>query len=250
MSSTAFYQLPLTSNGKWKELAYGISTEDAACVHAHRGTDDEALYVIGGRTIDPSATPENGFNGVQRWNFKEGRWTNLKLPDDIVYNLTNHGAVYLEETGQILIVSGTKYPDTTTPSSMTFLVDTKPEKNWQITAQSGEKAFPLLAPLVLPWGTAGALVVGGDVNNRNMYTYTLSDGWNTLDVQLEEGLPVRGKAAAALLQGKDGSRVLITYDMTVSPAKVREVLVKKGSGSTTKASHRKRHSKSEPILIH
>ncbi|RPA78768.1 hypothetical protein BJ508DRAFT_328940 [Ascobolus immersus RN42] len=239
-SSTAFYQLPLSAEGKWRELPYSISTDGGVCVHAHRGTDDEALYIIGGRTIDPSKTPETGFSGVQKWSFKKGRWTTPQLPDTSVFNLQNHGATYLEETGQILIFSGTKWPDTSTPSSMTFLIDTKPDRNWEIVAQSGEKAFPLLAPLVLPWGTAGALVVGGDTNNRNMYTYTLADGWNTLDVQLEEGLPVRGKAAAALLQGKDGSRVLITYDMTVSPAKVREVLVKGGNGSKPK--HRKRHS--------
>ncbi|PWW76073.1 hypothetical protein C7212DRAFT_344539 [Tuber magnatum] len=145
-SATAFQSLRLAKDAKWQALPSGVGTSGAQCVHAHRNTPQEALYVVGGTTSDPSAVPEAGFGGVQRWSFIDKKWETLALPVPVALNLTNHGATYLETSQQLIIFSGTKWPDTSTPSANTYLIRTSAP--FEIT--SIPAADPLLAPLVLP----------------------------------------------------------------------------------------------------
>src|SRR5690606_17216250 len=62
-------------------------------------------------------------------------------------------------------------------------------------------------------------------NNKNLYIYTLKDGWSTSEVHLENGLPPRGKAGTALVEGSDGGRLLLTFDMSVSPTRYSQLQV-------------------------
>ncbi|RPA99347.1 hypothetical protein L873DRAFT_1828067 [Choiromyces venosus 120613-1] len=226
-SATAFQSLHLAKDAEWQALPSGIGTSGAECVHAHRNTPQEALYVVGGTTSDPSSVPEKGFSGVQRWSFLDKRWENIALPTPVAFNLTNHGATYLETSQQLIIFSGTKSPDTSTPSANTYLIGTSAP--FEIT--SIPAADPLLAPLVLPWGGSGALVVGGDPANTNLKTYDINGGWKELGVRLEKGLPARRKAAVSLMDGDDGSRMLLVFDMTTAPTTVTLTKVKEPSGS-------------------
>ncbi|CUS13936.1 unnamed protein product [Tuber aestivum] len=225
-SATAFQSLRLARDEKWQVLPSGIGTSGAQCVHAHRNTPQEALYVIGGTTSDPSAVPEAGFGGVQRWSFIGKRWETIALPVPVAFNLTNHGATYLETSQQLIIFSGTRWPDTSTPSANTYLIKTSAP--FEIT--SIPAADPLLAPLVLPWEKGGALVVGGDRANTNLKVFEIDGGWRNLGVRLEKGLPTRGRAAVSLMDGDDGSRVLLVFDMTTAPTTVTFTKVKEPTG--------------------
>jgi len=236
-SATAFQSLRLAKGEKWQVLPSGIGTSGAECVHAHRNTPQEALYVVGGTTSDPSNVPETGFGGVQRWSFIDKKWENIALPTPVAFNLTNHGATYLETSQQLIIFSGTKWPDTSTPSANTYLIKTSAP--FEIT--SIPAADPLLAPLVLPWEKSGALVVGGDLANKNLKVFDIDGGWKNLGVRLKEGLPAKGKAAVSLMDGDDGSRMLLVFDLTTTPTTVTLTKVKEPTGSSGNK-HRRQES--------
>lgn len=221
-SSTAFQSISLSKGAEWKTLPPGISTEGAECVHAHKNTPQEALYIVGGTTSNSSTVPETGFMGLQRWLFNDKRWETIGLPVPVTFNLTNHGATFLETSQQIIVFSGTTWPDTSTPSANTFLIKTT--SPFEIT--SIPAADPLLAPLVLPWGDDGALVVGGNADNKGLRVFRPTTGWTALSMSLENGLPAKGKAGVSLMDGDDGSRMLYTFDMTTGPTAVTRLLVK------------------------
>jgi len=219
----AFQSLHLGKGEKWKELPLLFGTRGAACVHAHQDTAKEALYIIGGTSSNATMVPEIEYKGVQRYTFKTGKWEVIPIADPIAYNMTKHGAVFLKDTQEILLFSGTRWPDEWTPSAMAFLIQTVPP--YVITAVSAVLAPPLLAPIVLPWGNDSALIVGGSAANTNLITYSPREGWRDLGIQLKEGLPV-GKAGATLVDGDDGSRMLLTFDMSTSPVKFTRTKVK------------------------
>lgn len=219
----AFQSLHLGKGGKWEELPLLFGTRGAACVHAHQDTPEEALYILGGTSSNATMVPENGYKGMQKYTFKTRKWEVIPMADPIAYNMTNHGAVFLKDTQEILLFSGTRWPDIWTPSAMTFLIRTAPP--YIITAVSAVSAPPLLAPIVLPWGNDSALIVGGSPANTNLITYSPQEGWKDLGTQLKEGLPV-GKSGASLVDGDDGSRMLLTFDMSTSPVKFARTKVK------------------------
>ena len=224
-SETAFQSLELTNGSEWKMLPLHVGTAGAACVLANRGTADESLYIVGGSTPNPDNVPEKGFMGLQRWSFATQKWETIELPDPVTFNLTGHGAAFLVDTQQIIVFAGTKYPAVNVPSANTFLIQAAaPNKIISLSAQ-----VPLLAPMVMPWGTGGALILGGGAGNKALTTYATVTGWAGLDSGLDTGLPARGSAWASLMDGDDGSRVLITFDLTTSPATVGTKKVKTAS---------------------
>ncbi|RPB15019.1 hypothetical protein P167DRAFT_571884 [Morchella conica CCBAS932] len=227
-SSTAFQSISLTSGAEWQTLPTNINTVGSECVHAHKNTAQEALYIVGGTTSNASAIPANGFMGLQRYLFNDNKWETIGLPVAVTYNLTNHGATFLETTQQIIVFSGTTWPDTQTPSANTYLIATAaPHEITSIPATD-----PLLAPLVLPWGDSAALIVGGDENNRGLRTFTPGSGWAALGMSLASGLPAKGKAGVSLMDGDDGSRMLYTFDLTIGPTAVTQLLVKEADAAT------------------
>jgi hypothetical protein len=228
-SEDAFQSLELTKGAKWQKLPSGIGTAGAACVLAHQGTVEESLYVVGGSTSDLKHTPESGYSGLQRYIFAQKAWKPVEMAQpSVMFNLTNHGATFVESTQQLFVVGGGSYPNNNVPSAMTFLIKTLvavPE-TLSLAAE-----IPFLAPIVLPWGNDGALVIGGGAQNINLNTWTTSGGFQQLDTVLDKGLPARGSGWASLVDRDDGSRGLVTFDMTVSPTTVTEYTVK-GAGNS------------------
>ncbi|KAA8909216.1 hypothetical protein FN846DRAFT_630910 [Sphaerosporella brunnea] len=227
-SEDAFQSLELKNGSKWKTLPLNVGTKGAACVLAGRGTPDESLYIVGGSTTNTQDVPANGFMGLQKWTFSTRTWENISLPQAVTFNLTGHGASYIESTGRIIVFAGTQYPTVDVASANTFLIQAAAP--YEVISMPAQKA--LLAPIVLPWGTDGALIVGGDTTNTALSTYTTTAGWGGLDLSLTKGLPARGSAWASLMGGDDGSRVLMTFDLTTSPATVETKRVK--DATTTK----------------
>jgi hypothetical protein len=229
-SKDAFQSLELTNGSEWKTLPLNVGTNGAACVVAGRGTADESLYIVGGTTSDPKSIPDNGFMGMQRWVFSTQTWETLSLSQSVTYNLTGHGASYIESTGRIIVFAGTQYPTVDTASANTFLIQAVAP--YEIISLPAQKA--LLDPIILPWDTDGALVVGGDTTNTALTTYTTTSSWSGLGVSLSAGLPTRGSAWASLMDGDDGSKMLITFDLTTSPATVGTTRVVNATSATRK----------------
>ncbi|KAF8249290.1 hypothetical protein K440DRAFT_512032, partial [Wilcoxina mikolae CBS 423.85] len=228
-SENAFQSLTLRNGSKWKTLPQNVGTKGAACVLAFKGTPEEALYIVGGSSSDPNHVPEKGFMGLQRWIFATKKWETVLLPNPITYNLTNHGAAFLESTRQLIVFAGSKYPAVDVPSANTFLIQTDAPN--EITSLPNQR--PLLAPILLPWNKDGALIVGGNGANTALNAYTTSAGWVTLGAKLDKGMKRRGQAWATLVDGDDGSRMLVTFDLMESPTAVQVIKVK-DPGSTTK----------------
>ena len=219
-AENAFQSLRLKGGEKWKELPLLFGTQGAACVHAHQGTPDEALYILGGMSPNTTMIPERGYMGMQKYTFMTAEWENIKLKDAVAYNIINHEAIYLKDTGEILMFSGTRYPGEEAPSAMTFRISTTAPYN--ITSIAGNT--PFLKPVMLPWENDGALILGGGIGYTNLITYSLSHGWGDLGIHLKEGIPAR-KAAAAIVDGDDGSRMLLTFDTSVSPVKFSQTKI-------------------------
>ncbi|KAI5780460.1 hypothetical protein EDC01DRAFT_668174, partial [Geopyxis carbonaria] len=173
--------------------------------------------------------PETGFMGLQRWIFGQKKWETIKLESPVTYNLVNHGAAFLSSTASIIVFAGSKYPNIDTPSADTYVIDTVTRS---VVALPGQTS--LLAPLVLQWGTDGALIIGGDADNTNLLSYSPSSSFSTLKAKLKSGIPRNGQAGASLIDGDDGSRMLITYDLTTSPATVNEQMVLGAGGQLLK----------------
>lgn len=228
-SATTFQSLRLAEGAQWESLPPSIvSVAGAECVSGHRGTPQEALYIVGGSTN----TTDANFRGIQRWTFAEKKWENLALPVPVTLNLINHGATYLESSQQIIVFSGTVYPDTITPSANTYLIgSTAP---FQITSLPA--ANPVLAPLVLPWGDSGALVVGGDQYYTELKTFDITTGWSTLGMRLLKGIPPKGKVNVSLMKGDDGSVMLLIFDFSTTPASVLEMKVKDATSTSAPSS--------------
>lgn len=221
----SFESLELEKGSEWKELPLLFGTKGAACVLAHEG---EALYILGGTSANATMVPEKGYMGIQKYTFRTGKWDIIPVADPIAYNVTNHGALFLEDTQEILMYSGTRWPDTETPSAMTFLIKTAAP--YIITAVAAETAPPLLASVLLPWGSDSALIVGGGTQNTRLLTYGPQAGWRDLGITLPEGLPSR-KSGAALVVGDDESIMLVSFDISTTPTKFTGTIVKHGNGT-------------------
>ena len=221
-SEDAFQSLELKNGSKWKTLPLAVGTRGAACVLTGRGTTEEALYIVGGATSNPEKTPEKGFMGLQRWIFARKEWENVLLPDPVTFNLTNHGAAFLETTQRLIVFAGTAWPAVNLPSANTFLIQAAAPN--EITSIPAREA--LLAPIVLPWEQDGALIVGGNGGNTALSTYSTDAGWVTLGAKLSNGIRDRGQAVASLMDGDDGSRMLVVFDLKDTPAQVETVKVK------------------------
>lgn len=225
-SETAFQSIKLTNGSTWQTLPLNIGTSGAQCVLAHQGTADESLYIVGGAVTNATNTPS--FSGLQRWIFGTKTWETISLPDPVAYNLVGHGAAFLESTQRIIVFAGSVYPDVGLPSANTFMIQANTPH--EIVALPASKA--LLAPIVVPWNADGAMIVGGAADNTVVNTYTTSAGWKVLDAALDKGLAARGSADASLVDGDDGSRVLMMFDLTTSPATVGVKRVQEATKAT------------------
>ena len=189
----------------------GTSVTGGTCVQAFPASDDSkaVLYIVGG-SANSSAT---GYSGLQRYSFQEKKWEDVTPVDPVTKNRQKHAATYLNSSSSILIYAGSQNGDSL-PSSQTFAISTNPPYSVQAFSTN---APPVVEPTLLPWNDSHAVTVGGDSQNKRIYTFSVSDGWKPLDVNLTSGLKDRSKTQSTLVNGSDGSKVLETFDMTTSP---------------------------------
>lgn len=221
-SPDAFQSIHLSEGGQWKRLPHGVSVQGATCVKATPDGDEKkaAMFVVGGAANSSSIS----YPGLQRYLFAEGRWEPVSPMDKVTQNRRNHGAVYLNSSMSILTYAGSQDTADPQPSSQTFLISTTPP--YSVRSYSS-KAPPLVRPLMLQWNQSHAVMVGGDKDNRQVFTFSTVGGWEDLGVTLKSGLADQSKVQAALVEGDDGSKVLETFDLSTSPNTVTRTILRR-----------------------
>ena len=216
----AFQSLDLKVGGKWSKLPMGVPTNGSTCL---QGTvnGDNALIIVGG------TTSSQDYDGLQHYSFTSSKWQEDQPLDSVAANRVCHGSAYLQQSSSILVYGGSQN-DNNAPSSQTFLMETTPPYNVQAF---NSVAPPVANPLMMPWNSTHALMLGGDPMNTKLYTFGPQVGWRQLNVSLPKGLKDSSKVQATLLDGSDGSKVLQLFDMSTSPNSIQTLLLQNATGA-------------------
>lgn len=231
----AFQSLDLRPGGRWSQLPSGVSTNGSVCVQASPHGED-SLFVVGG--VSNSSFPN--FSGLQRYIFKSRRWQTITPVDPVTKDRLGHSSVYLNASSTILIYAGSQ-DGTSVPSSQTFSISALPP--FSVIAHSSSVVPPLVTPLLIPWNSSHALMLGGDPQNKDLFTFGpgLGEGWQRLEQQLKVGIKDSSRMQATTFVDDDGSKTLEIFDMSVSPNNITRVELPKAAerftpGTTTGAS--------------
>lgn len=226
--ANAFQSLALHDGATWTQLPMGVPTNGSTCV---QGTydNDNALIVVGG------STSTSNYRGIQSFSFSTNKWTSQNPLDAVATNRVDHGTAYLQQTSSILMYAGTQN-NNYAPSSQTFVIQTTPPYNVQAFSSI---APPAISPLVLPFNTTHALMLGGGPMNTKLFTFGPQEGWQQLNVSLQNGLRDSSLVQATILDGSDGSKVLEIFDFAKSPNQLTTLLLQNATKtpSSTKRSH-------------
>lgn len=226
--ANAFQSLALQDGATWTQLPMGVPTNGSTCV-AGTYNNDNSLIVVGG------STSTSNYQGIQSFSFSANKWTSQTPLDAVAANRVDHGTAFLQQTSSILMYAGTQNNDYG-PSSQTFLIQTTSPYNVQAF---NSIAPPVISPLVLPFNSTHALMLGGDPTNTKLFTFGPIEGWQQLNVNLQNGLRDSSMVQATILDGSDGSKVLEIFDFSTSPNQVSTLLLQNATNtpSSTKRSH-------------
>ncbi|KAL8720903.1 MAG: hypothetical protein Q9181_007821 [Wetmoreana brouardii] len=220
----AFQALELKDGGTWSKLPLGVSTTGSTCVV---GTTDgeDSLFVIGGST----AGSQKDYSGMQYYSFKTKKWETCNPVDNVAKNRLQHGSAFLSKSSSILIYGGSQDGSMNQSSSQTFLVSATPP--YSVRAFNSD-APPVVNPLMMQWNTTHALMLGGDSQNTELYTFGPLDGWQQLGVSLKQGLPNSTQVQATIMDGSDGSKLLELFNLDTSPNQISTLLLKQPTTTT------------------
>ena len=218
----AFQSLSLKDGGTWTQLPIGVPTNGSACIQGAVNGQD-SFIVLGG------STSAQNYQGMQYYSFGNNTWHSETPLTPVAENRLGHGAVYLNQSSSILMYAGFQ-DDSYSPSSQTFVIQTAPPYNIQAFESD---ATPVMNPLMIPWNTTHALMLGGDPTNTKLFTFGPQEGWQQLNVSLPSPLKDSSKVQATLMDGSDGSKILEIFDMSVSPNQLSTLLVQNATNTPT-----------------
>ena len=207
----------------------GIPVRGGVCVLATPDGEDgseASLYIVGGRTEEEE---DGEFPGLQRYVFASKEWETISPVVTVTQNRINHAATYLNESKSIFIYAGLQADGRSDPSSQTFVISTEPPFRVQAFTS---RAPPVVSPMLLPWDEAQAVMLGGDPDNRRLFTFAPATAWDELPVRLPVGFQDPDSVSATVVRGDDGSRVLEIFDMGTSPNEVTQILVRAPDNQT------------------
>ncbi|KAK4180391.1 hypothetical protein QBC36DRAFT_342950 [Triangularia setosa] len=217
-SADAFQSLKLEPGAEWEVLPQGERVTGGACVGSTTGNPaTSAFFVVGGK----GATQE--YQGLQKYTFSTGQWEAVPVDTPDIRDRTGHSAVYLNSTDSILVYGGGSDGQA---SSQTFTIGAAAPH----TILSHESwAPPAVKPILLPWSTHEAVMLGGNLGNTQVYLFNNQDGkWRDSGATLATPLKDASALQAVLLDGADGSQNLLTFDMTESPNIVKRTVLYTG----------------------
>jgi hypothetical protein len=216
-SSAGFQSLKLQEGAQWEKLPMDVSLTGAKCVK----TEDK-LFIVGG-SVNETASTWN-YPGLMHYTFKNKKWDWQRSESWNTQNRQNHGATYLPDSNKILVYSGSQVTGDVGPSPETFLISTKEPYSVQSFPSAG--APPSVKPLLLPWDSSTAVMIGGGAANTAVWTFSeAKGGWQNLGVTLDQGIANQDSVQCAVASGSDGSKVLLKFDMSVAPNKVDRIVL-------------------------
>lgn len=232
-SPQGFQSLDLARGSEWEKLPMDISLTGAECVLAPASGDaaTDMMFVVGGRVNETASTWD--YPGLMHYSFKDKKWDWQRSESWVTKERTNHAAIYMPGTKQILVYSGSSDPQSNGLSSDSFLIDTKAP--YVVLSQPTGDNPPLTKPMLMPWDKNHAVMVGGSASNTAIYTFgAMTDasgqleGWKNLELPIPSAIVSPETVQCTLIDGDDGSKVLETFDMGVTPNVVtRTVLLGK-----------------------
>ncbi|KAK4242340.1 hypothetical protein C8A03DRAFT_29434 [Achaetomium macrosporum] len=221
-TADAFQSLRLEPGAEWETLTQGEKVTGAVCVGSTTGTPStSAFFVVGG--VGGSAE----YKGLQKYTYATGRWENITPSAAVTDQRVGHSAIYLNSTDSILVYGGTQ-DGTNSASAQTFTIDASAPHN----ARSHPSiAAPALKPILLPWSASEAVMIGGSTWNTQVMLFSREREWQDSGASLAAPLPKdTSSIQAVLMTGDDGSKNLITFDMTESPNAVKRTVLFSGPG--------------------
>jgi hypothetical protein len=224
-SAGAFQSIELTNGAEWKKLASGESVDGAACVNVvPADATQAALWIVGGQSSKPE------YNGLQRYIYSTGTWETINSAEPVARNRRWHGAAYLKSTNQIVTYAGNT-DGVQHISDSSFTIDTAPPYN--VRAYSSTVSPPGTNPIVLPWSDSQIMMIGGSSGNTKIMLFNAgSDGWQDSGITMAEPMPKDTSVVkAVLVDGDDGSKNLLTFDMSEIPNKVQRTVLQGAGGA-------------------
>lgn len=239
-SADAFQSLRLEQGAKWKELHQGEKVTGGVCVGSTTGNPStSAFFVVGG--VGETA----GYLGLQKYTYSTGQWENITLRDPKTHQRTGHNAVYINSTDSILLFGGTQ-EGSQNPTAETFTIGASAPHSVASCESSAPKSTN---PILLPWSPGEIVLVGGSTWNAQVMLFSAEQRkWVDSGATLASPLPKDTSAIqAVLVTGDDGSKNLITFDMSESPNTVRRTVLYNRPGEPVQnaAPVRRRTSKRE-----
>ncbi|KAL8774668.1 MAG: hypothetical protein Q9194_003944 [Teloschistes cf. exilis] len=234
----AFQSLPLKDGATWAKLPMGVPTKGSTCVSG-TSNGDQSLFVVGGSTDGA----QSKYSGMQRYSFKTKKWETWNPVSQVAKNRIHHGSAFLSQSSSILIYGGSQDGEQGLPSSQTFLVSTTPPFSVQAF---NSVAPPVVNPLMMPWNTSHALMLGGAPRNTDLFTFGPEVGWRQLDVNLKQGLPDANQVQASIMDGSDGSKLLEIFNMNTSPNQISTVLLKQPTSTSASGQSTGSQASSDP----
>lgn len=218
-SPEGFVSLRLEEGEEWKELDGGESVTGAACVGS-----DAAFYVVGG------SGGSTEYLGLQKYDYGSGEWSAITPPggNQILKNRQWHGATYIAANDKIFVYAGT-VTGAQGRSEETFTVAAS--EPYTIDGFNSAGAPTGVDPILLPWEGSDAVMLGGDPGNTQVWLFNADAGWRNFGATLAG--PVLSDPAtqqATLVNGDDGSKNLLVFDMAASPNSVSRVVLRDGNG--------------------
>ncbi|KAK8156361.1 hypothetical protein BKA80DRAFT_336818 [Phyllosticta citrichinensis] len=220
----AFQSISLKEGGKWKSLTNGVSATGAQCllVTPHGDDSQAALYIVGG-TADASLN----YPGLQKYTFSTSTWETITPTDIITSDRQYHGATFLSSTSQILVYAGSQ-DGSTGKASGTFTINI--DAPYSVQSYTSAGAPGLVNPLIMPWNESTALMIGGDVENTAVWTFSVASGWSNLGVYLPAAITDQQTTKVTLVDGSDGSKVLEEYNFATAPNDVTRLALLDAGG--------------------
>ena len=216
LSPAGLQSLPLKDNATWSEEPNGQSVTGPACVTAE---SQGALYVVGG------SSDNDNYGGLQRYFFGNKTWETLSPLANVMQSRTEHSAAYLADSQSILVYAGSQPDAPSDLSSQTFVISTQPPYNIRSFTST---APPTKQPILEPWNSSTAVMVGGSEYNTGVYTFDATNGWQAFGTNLTDA--IAPAARATIVDGSDGSKVLEVYNVNESPNTISQIVLMDADG--------------------
>jgi hypothetical protein len=219
-SPAGFVSIRLEEGAEWEELESGEPVTGAACVSSLPPDGSQAgFFVVGGA---------GGSTGLQKYTYATRQWTALSPPGLITKERQGHSAIYIPANDAILVYAG-HLDGSQAPSTETFSIDAY--EPYEVSGYTST-APPVVAPIMLRWSGADAVMLGGDPGNQKIFLFNPTAGWRDYGASLAEPIAKDvNSIQAALMQGTDGSQNLYLFDLTESPNQVSRIMLQDGTGA-------------------